>query len=430
MADEKTAKLHSIADQLAAAAGIVTKKDDLQAISGAVPPSIPSPLAGPLRATVAHQLPTIANAESLVSKFENYLDDAGVIADASLQLDVLGAYLSTQFLLVAGPSGTGKSTIARALAEFFCPPDSWRVIEARRQLIGPEDIAGYYSILTNIYAWTSDLNALLEIGAAAPESAPPALLVEEINLSPVEGYLAPFTHGLSDVSAATVSWPLHDTELDTPPKDLVFEPFPRLLGTINVDSTSVAPAPKVAARACVILLEPQATPNVDEALNALRKTERPKGGGGAEYVGDPLEILDCPDIAPDSLRKQIEDLLTQLVPPQGEHFVSRRQVGQMLLYVAWYSLMAQAFSQRGGVVVGDPYRIGAENALLHFILPTLSPRDFGTAIQRLNDASIQLHPAPDQSSGGSVLKSRIDRLSSSAGSGMVGGLLDFWDRLS
>jgi hypothetical protein len=43
-------------------------------------------------------------------RFSEWLSKRNVVVDGSTQLDLLSAFLSTQFLLFAGPSGTGKST--------------------------------------------------------------------------------------------------------------------------------------------------------------------------------------------------------------------------------------------------------------------------------------------------------------------------------
>ena len=94
------------------------------------------------------------------------------------------------------------------------------MLEARSGWSGPEDAFGYYSSLTAQFAQTPDTPKLVALhefavgvlGGDEPDTAHAAstvLLVEEANLSAIEGYLAPVTHGLSAISVPLLTWPLH-----------------------------------------------------------------------------------------------------------------------------------------------------------------------------------------------------------------------------
>src|SRR4051794_10456782 len=67
------------------------------------------------RPAVARVTSTRKSLGDLVYRFEEALDAARVQLDVSTVLASLAGMLSSQFLLLAGPSGTGKSTLARAL---------------------------------------------------------------------------------------------------------------------------------------------------------------------------------------------------------------------------------------------------------------------------------------------------------------------------
>lgn len=435
-------RLHELSDDLANATGAATELKALAQIAptaGAPPAWTSAP-----RTAVAHVAPTIPAAQQLLTDFTSYLAAAGIEFDTSTVVDLLVSYLSSQFLLFAGPSGTGKSTAARALGYIFCTPKSFGVIEGRRQMIGPEDVAGYYSPLSKSYVRVPDLRVLQQLAVPAPDAVP-ALLVEEINLSAVEGYLAPFTHGMSGPTAEEITWELHNAPIADPPDELALGPFPRLMGTINVDATAMAPAPKVTARACVLLLEPPGDSSISSALQQLKSPQAPPTvaeGAGAELVGDPSEIF-ASGIAQDPLLVQHATDLINLIRATGPYDqgagaaalpnpVSRRQIAQLLTYGSWFVLFAQAHVANGGTLLGDSHRLGIENALLHYVLPSLPGVDFGTALQRLQDAKTSLAQSSTNTQElGGVLLARVERLMSAGGDALgMGRILDFWDRLS
>ena len=394
------------------------------------------------RTAVTHVLPGLQVAKELLQGFRDFLNTAKIELGPSTVTDLLAAYLSSQFLLFAGPSGTGKSTVARALLHFFTEPDAGEVIEARRQLIGPEDVAGYLSPISGAYVRTPELGALLRIGAPGAGSTP-GLLVEEINLSPVEGYLAPFVHGLSGITNDSVVWSLHSgdpSSATSVPRRIEFKPYPRLLGSINVDSTALAPSPKVAARACVVLLEPPEELDLSKTLAGLTAQAAaldPHAGSGARLVGNPLEIFDVPEVDQDELVQHLTAVINELrgFGQQGEpasaNPVTRRQAGQMLLYGAWFVLVAKAHEGLGGSLEADAARLGVENAVLHYVLPTLPGAEFGLVLDRLTNATNLADQGSGANAVGALLKARVNRLGSIGGDSLLAGrVLDFWDRLS
>lgn len=396
------------------------------------------------RQTIVREPPTAANAAKLVQDFRLHVEKLGVSFEERVEIDLLAAYLSSQVLLFAGPSGTGKSTAARCLQTFFAPPDSRAVINGRRQLLGPEDVAGYYSPLGEVFVAGPDLASLDHLARPNAAAPCPTLLVEEVNLSAPEGYLNPFVHGFSGLSTERVEWRIFAKELEAQAgrsARLVFEPFPRLLGTINVDATAPAPAPKVAARACVVLLEPVETTDLAQVQEALEKqaqsTELIASGAGAS--GDPLAVVHSTDHRP----KEVRDACLRLVaglewgdkvfeqgwtpastPVRG---FSRRQLAQIVLYTGWFDLLAQGVAQLDGVTAENP-QVGAENAILHFALPSLDAVRFSIALQILK--TLPLSGSRPAGLGG-TLAARVERLGTADDqSTFTGRLLDFWDRLS
>jgi len=402
----------------------------------------------PARTPVEREQPSVAAATDLVQLFRKHLDLLRVELDDPTMLVLLAAYLSSQFVLFAGPSGTGKSTAAKALQTFFAPSDSRAVIDGRRQLLGAEDIVGFYSPLGDRFVRGPELEKLLRLSRPGEGSASPSLLVEEINLSPPESYLNPLVHGYSGLSRKAVHWQLFDeenrNETIKEPSVLSFVPFMRLLGTINVDQTAPAPAPKVAARACVVLLEPVPTSDLEPVWDTLHA-----GGSlgapealGAPYAGDPLQVLGSTGARRDTTAAEclriagiVEKGLAAVEDwdPVADPLttISRRQLAQMTLYTAWYDLLARGLKETGAVDSGEGgARIGAENSALHFLLPSMGPGGFADALQHLSDASAELTSTGDVEGLGGTLLNRVGRLQRVGEGELIARTLDYWDRLS
>jgi hypothetical protein len=267
----------------------------------------------------------------------------------------------------------------------------------------------------------------------------PFLLIEEANLSPIEGYLAPAIHGLSAPSSPYLRWLLHahagsveneDLDLLIPPT-LLFGPFPRLFGTINVDATAPAPARKIGARGLVVLLEPQ------QQLDAAALAKR-LGADVIEAVGDADDVartrVGDPDCARNALSEAdltalLEPFLALVLATIGEGALSHRDVARAANYMAWFWLLAE--TDRGSLGDDAVRRLAAENALLHIVLPTLSSTSFARAMARFRDHDPAAAPAADSPNVlGGLLAGRVSRLDAAVRNSMFPDAVDFWAALS
>ena len=135
---------------------------------------------------------TIDRMQQTAIQFDNYLGARGLIYEPQTKADLLAAILSSQFVLFAGPSGTGKSTAALALAEFFSPATRRATIAVERTWESPQDVVGSYSSFAGYYLakpGLDELKSALHVPRAAQNSdqaCSPIVVVEEANLSPIE----------------------------------------------------------------------------------------------------------------------------------------------------------------------------------------------------------------------------------------------------
>jgi energy-coupling factor transporter ATP-binding protein EcfA2 len=308
----------------------------------------------------------------LPDMFGQFLQHYGIsVGSVDEGLDLLAATLSSQFVIMAGPSGSGKSLMASALSGFFAPKDRRCRLEATRLLARREEFFGYYSHLAGqqFMAYDQLLN-LLPLANAAGDS-PHAVTIEEANLSPIEGYLSPLIHGLSGLEAASLDINLHSQPSDVAsqvpgvqvPSVLRLEPFPRFFATLNVDAESPAPARKVVSRACVVLLE---TPPFTTALAASDTLVQPSVD---EATGPAAALLGRPRLAYERYAATGSDLYQQALTVRadvlrqalGHDVIAHRALQKSLLYMAWF----MELSGVAEAVQGEPaIEAAADNALL------------------------------------------------------------------
>lgn len=389
---------------------------------------------GPGAATLEQETPaapteyiSVESIQELPQQFRSFLHRYGIAVGGDEELvDLLAATLSSQFVIMAGPSGTGKSLMASALAAFFAPADRRCRLESSRLLAKPQEFLGYYSHLAGeTFVAYDQLLTLLDVTKAETDS-PPVVTIEEANLSPMEGYLSPLVHGMGALQAETLPIRLHTqpdaVKSQSPnhkvPALLELQPYPRVFATINVDADSPAPARKVVSRACVVLLD---TPSFETALAAADSLVHPSveeaNGPASALIGRPTIAFDRyarsgSDVYQQAMAERAESLRTAL----GVDVIAHRQLQRSLMYMAWFvELHGTPEPEQGHPVV----EAAADNALLHFVLPSLPAAQFEHALDALNTGS-----------RAGVLAQRLKRLRGIVSEHQFGPPPDFWGALS
>jgi len=190
--------------------------------------------------------------------FNNISKDAGLIFSALLIKRFIASLCTKPFLICSGLSGSGKTKLAQAFAQWISADESqYAIVPVGADWTNREPLLGYTNAL-NKEEYVSPENGVLDLMIRAKQNIenkeeatkPYFLILDEMNLSHVERYFADF---LSTMESGD-KIPLHkikDELLDIPPSiNLPKNLF--IIGTVNIDETTYMFSPKVLDRANTI----------------------------------------------------------------------------------------------------------------------------------------------------------------------------------
>lgn len=346
--------------------------------------------------------------------FRDVLQNRRIVLPTDECRDLVAAALSSQLLFLAGPSGTGKSAVADALATLFTHPERRRQLQVPLGVATEGELYGYPTTIGGALQFQPSSTLDQFTGLAPPAAAgggtppvalpagqqvpgpptsaavcPPILIFEEANLGTIEGYLASFMRDFSGSGSSKVTIALHGAAAAVPrtgggapvPRSLEIGPWPRIFATLNVDQTAEPPSRKVAARGLAIVLEPP-----DLSLDDLRSSAL--GGGAPPPPGHVyFQALGRPSSAVQHLQARDATLLDATVadvhgaaaalasvlklPP----VVSPRNLLRMVTFASAHLLVG--LGEAGTAEPSDMLRkLGLEYAMLHVVLPSLSEEHF------------------------------------------------------
>jgi hypothetical protein len=166
----------------------------------------------------------------------------------------LHASAHKRFALLAGLSGTGKTSIAEAYARAYCaasavpPSDHMLRVPVSPDWADPSGLLGYVNPLGGEESFRGTLTLELLLRASNNPDKPYFLTLDEMNLARVEHYFAPF---LSAMEGDRSSLVLHTAReaVDNVPNQIEWPRNLFIIGTVNMDETTHAFSDKVLDRA-------------------------------------------------------------------------------------------------------------------------------------------------------------------------------------
>ncbi len=355
---------------------------------------------------------------------------------SSVSLNLVTALSAKNFVILTGPSGTGKSRSALKLAEglqaYFGDATRFPIFElvpVGPDWTSPKRLLGFKSpfgkerraedgaITNQSYEITSTIRLILR--ASHPDSAdiPHFLIFDEMNLSHVERYFAPFLSlmeaanildgegGVSLIDLedfALVAQILEDDEAGsqeaesakkilTDGRSFVLPSNLFFVGTVNVDETTYMFSPKVLDRAHVIELDAAkpssylaGTTSPEEqqidagvANDILRKSiearreQRFKQANPADVLDGAVELglaSDDVSVIRDAVIKSLDGCY-ELLSPVGYPFGYRISKEVFVYLLAWIAAQSSAGVDKSQILQTWPAAL--DRAILQKVLPKI-----------------------------------------------------------
>ncbi|WP_395049842.1 McrB family protein [Flavobacterium sp.] len=193
-----------------------------------------------------------------LSVFQEKSQAAGLIFSPQLIQRFIASLCTKPFIICSGLSGSGKTKLAQAFAQWITSDESqYVIVPVGADWTNREPLLGYPNAL-NKEEYVCPENGVLDLMLRAKQNIenteepikPYFLILDEMNLSHVERYFADF---LSTMESGD-KIPLHKIENDS----LIVPPSIKLpknlfiVGTVNIDETTYMFSPKVLDRANTI----------------------------------------------------------------------------------------------------------------------------------------------------------------------------------
>ncbi|MEA4975340.1 MAG: DUF3578 domain-containing protein [Paludibacter sp.] len=201
--------------------------------------------------------------------FIDCLENVGLLLNSKLVTRFISSLITKPFVILSGLSGSGKTKLAQAFAQWICQDDSqYCIVPVGADWTNREPLLGYPNALKPDEYIKPDNGALdVIIQANKHPELPHFLILDEMNLSHVERYFADFLSVME--SKGEISLFAEGTVNNGVPAKLVLPSNLFIIGTVNIDETTYMFSPKVLDRANAI--EFRVTKNEIETFFANRK---------------------------------------------------------------------------------------------------------------------------------------------------------------
>ena len=298
------------------------------------------------------------------------------------------ALLSKPFLILTGPSGTGKTRGAVRLAKSLCDADCMAVVAVGADWTDNRHVVGFLNPLQAdadgrpIYESTAILNLLLH-AKNTPEQ-PHVLILDEMNLSHVERYFADFLSAM-ELEDKEGALKLHSAGLARTregvevPGKIDFPSNLFVIGTVNIDETTYMFSPKVLDRANVIEI------HADEAelRSFLRGTEDAIEVEARDYGISFLDLAkeigsrdpdgDHVPLLPEAVRNAAAERLMELfrIMKRGRGEFGFRTGREVLAYLRTAHFLSSEAEREAWVAPDGKWLEALDAQILQKILPKL-----------------------------------------------------------
>jgi hypothetical protein len=243
-----------------------------------------------------------------ISTFQQDCVFSGLNYKPELITRYISSLATKPFVLLSGLSGSGKTKLAQAYAQWICESEEqYCIVPVGADWTNREPLLGYVNALENTEYILPENGALdLIIKANDNPKKPYFLILDEMNLSHVERYFADFL----SVMESNDTFKLHSSQkslnnnenekydkLLEVPKEIGWPDNLFVVGTVNIDETTYMFSPKVLDRANVIEfrvseddLENYFKPETNPLNMKKLWVEGIKTGLGAVYAEDFVKI--------------------------------------------------------------------------------------------------------------------------------------------
>lgn len=184
--------------------------------------------------------------------FATITQSAGLIFSPQLIQRFIASLCTKPFVICSGLSGSGKTKLAQAFAQWISADKSqYEIVPVGADWTNREPLLGYPNAL-NKEEYVMPENGVLSLMMRANDNAnkPYFLILDEMNLSHVERYFADFLSTME--SGGEI--PLHKIENESKeiPQKINLPKNLFIIGTVNIDETTYMFSPKVLDRANTI----------------------------------------------------------------------------------------------------------------------------------------------------------------------------------